>query len=260
MALGEGVGTGEHDLPAMGTRGLDMSTKARKTAAVRLEWSPRRALVTDVVWPLRLTDIAPLIIEHADEWWAVDVPFGWPDAFEAMIRERHSRPLSEGSVPAESEWDKWRTDTVARRVTDHFLLSAEGIRQRPLPASFDKLGATAAAWVLIEARLHQRGVSVDRSGVTGRIVETYPRAALNAWSDRNPGKIGLDGLQELFPFLDTSRHVAAMANDDVRDAVICAVVARARALDLTILPPDEDLPAARREGWIHVTREKTALA
>ena len=43
------------------------------------------------------------------------------------------------------------------------------------------------------------------------------------------------------------------------DAVVCAVVARARDLGLTIPPRDDDeLAAARREGWIHVTDTKPA--
>jgi hypothetical protein len=41
----------------------------------------------------------------------------------------------------------------------------------------------------------------------------------------------------------------------VCDAVVCALVARARDLDLTIGPTDDQVAAGRREGWIHVSPE-----
>jgi len=72
---------------------------------------------------------------------------------------------------------------------------------RPLPAAFQMLGATAAMWSLIEADLAERGVAVDRSGMTGTVCETYPRAALNAWGWAKKGKLTLEDLCRLFPFL-----------------------------------------------------------
>lgn len=233
------------------TWGLDMSTNPAKTAAVRLAWTDGRATVDRVVHPLPAVKIPDLIADHHHDWWAVDVPFGWPDAFVDLMHQRHHQPLAPHAVPPNTDWETWRRATVARRATDQFLV--EDLGQRPLPASFDKLGATAAAWSLIEGRLAATGITIDRSGATGTIIETYPKAALVAWGDTTRGKITLDGLQRLFPYLDATAHPTAMANDDVRDALICALVARARALDLTDLPGDHQLDRARREGWIHVT-------
>ena len=45
-----------------------------------------------------------------------------------------------------------------------------------------------------------------------------------------------------------------MASDDALDAVLCALIARAAALGLTVPPPDQDRERARAEGWIHLPR------
>jgi hypothetical protein len=72
--------------------GLDVSTNKAKTAAVAIDWSiPDEARVVDVRHPLPAADIAPLIAEHKASRWAVDVPFGWPDLFVALMRARPAR-------------------------------------------------------------------------------------------------------------------------------------------------------------------------
>ena len=51
-----------------------------------------------------------------------------------------------------------------------------------------------------------------------------------------------------------SRKILA-EDDDVFDALICALVARAATLDLTVRPEHENVEIARREGWIHLPVE-----
>ncbi len=165
--------------------------------------------------------------------------------------------MAPGTIPDEAYWERWRTHTVAQRRTDAFLTHDPRIRTRPLPVSFQLLGATAAMWTLIEARLAGLGVAIDRAGIQGQVCETYPRAALAGWGVRSPGKLDWPGLQQHFSFLTAApEHEQALASDDACDAVVCALVARARTLGATLLPRDEDeLAAARREGWIHVCVE-----
>ena len=111
------------------------------------------------------------------------------------------------------------------------------------------LGATAAMWVLIEAELARRGVAIDRSGVSGRICETYPRAALAAWDHRPIGKTDLATLEQWFPFLSVAPPWrTALVSDHACDALVCALVARAHGLGRTVPPPHGDLDAASREG------------
>jgi hypothetical protein len=71
--------------------------------------------------PLRAADIAPLIYEHRASSWAVDVPFGWPDLFVALMADRHKGPLPAEAMRAAVDWEKWRTRQVAQRLTDRFL-------------------------------------------------------------------------------------------------------------------------------------------
>lgn len=187
------------------------------------------------------------------------MPFGWPDLFVALMADRHHGPLPAEAMPAAAHWEKWRTREVAQRRTDRFLTDDPRIRTRPLPASFQLLGATAAMWVLVEANLVSLGVEIDRAGLGGTACETYPSAALSAWGF-GKAKQTWPELQTNFAFLTADQHLHdQLASDDVCDAVVCALVARARDLEHTIGPPDEDLPAGRREGWIHVSCEPSDL-
>ena len=242
------------------TWGLDVSTNKAKTAAVAIEWStPDRARVVEVRHPLPAIDIAALIAEHKVSRWAVDVPFGWPDRFVDLMADRHHGPLPAQAMPAAADWEKWRTRQVAQRRTDRFLTDDPRIKTRPLPASFQLLGATAAMWALVEAQLASLGVRVDRAGLEGTVCETYPAAALAAWGF-GKAKQTWSELQSNFAFLTAdSNLISQFASDDVCDAVVCALVARARDLELTIGPPDDELAAGQREGWIHVSCEPNDL-
>lgn len=242
------------------TWGLDVSTDKAKTAAVALDWStPGEARVIEVHRPLRAVDIAPLISKHRNSRWAVDVPFGWPDLFVELLAGRHESPLPATAMPDAADWEKWRTRQVAQRLTDRFLTDDSRIKTRPLPASFQLLGATAAMWVLVEAQLVSLGVAIDRAGLEGAVCETYPSAALSAWGF-GKAKRTWPELQAWFPFLVADDHLSSQfASDDVCDAVVCALIARARDLGLTIGPPVDQVAAGRREGWIHVSCESSDL-
>lgn len=237
------------------TWGLDVSTSKAKTAAVAIDWStPGQARVVEIRHPLPATEIATLIAEHGASSWAIDVPFGWPEQFVALMADRHDGPLPARSLPPQEAWEKWRTREVAQRLTDRFLTDDPRIKTRPLPASFQLLGATAAMWVLVEAQLASLGVPIDRAGLDGAVCETYPSAALAAWGF-GKAKQTWSELQSNFAFLSADPDLLSQFDsDDVCDAVVCALIARACDLDLTIGPRDHrELAAGRREGWIHVT-------
>jgi hypothetical protein len=91
------------------------------------------------------------------------------------------------------------------------------------------------------------------------VCETYPSAALAAWGF-GKAKQTWSELQSNFEFLTADESLLSQfASDDVCDAVVCALVARARDLELTIGPPDDELAAGRREGWIHVSCKPSEL-
>ena len=72
-----------HGRDHLGTQAC--STSKAKTAAVAIEWRFNCVRVADVRHPLPAADIAPLIATHRNQTWAVDVPFGWPDDFVALM-------------------------------------------------------------------------------------------------------------------------------------------------------------------------------
>lgn len=226
------------------TWGLDLSTDPRKCAAVAIAWDSGLPSVVDVRTPLKPEDIVELI-RVEDAQFAVDVPFGWPDTFVDFLtahRDHAQRPPGDRAA--------WRKETLARRATDQRLLT---YRALPLPASFDRLGKTAVMWSAIEYDLREKGVVIDRSGMTGRVCETYPTAALAAWSLPKQ-KPTLELIEAAFPFLQIAdQWRPALQSNDARDALVCALVARARSLGRT--EPPERLDQARREGWIHISPE-----
>jgi hypothetical protein len=107
------------------------------------------------------------------------------------------------------------------------------------------------------------GVPLDRSGVTGRVVEAYPAAALRAWgmaSSRYKGRVNAAACRALAAEL-TARcggvgraATAALegCDDNALDAFVCALVARAVLVGLTARAAGAQVEVARREGWIHV--------
>ncbi|WP_158288691.1 DUF429 domain-containing protein [Ornithinimicrobium flavum] len=112
---------------------------------------------------------------------------------------------------------------------------------------------------MVEAQLVSRGVRVDRAGLDGTVCETYPSAALAAWG-LGKAKQTWPELRSNFAFLTADDSLLSrFVSDDVCDAVVCALVARARDLELTIGPPDDEVAAARREGWIHISCEPREL-
>lgn len=231
------------------TWGIDLSTNPRHSAAVKIAWDDGRPRVDEVVTRLTSDAIVDLVCESNGRV-AVDVPFGWPDAFVEYVRSHQQS--RQGPLPSAGLATSERAKHLAHRHTDLRLI--DDLEVRPLPAAFDRLGKTAVMWSGIERDLRERGIVIDRAGVDGRVCETYPAAALSAWG-LGRTKQSVDEMERSFPFLmigERERNALA-ASADARDALVCSLAARARDLEKTVMPKDEAWEAARREGWIHVT-------
>jgi hypothetical protein len=145
------------------------------------------------------------------------------------------------------------------RLTDRLLMAGGG---RPLSVSSDLIGVAAMRGARLQNLLVAAGVPLDRSGVTGRVLEAYPAAALRAWglaSSRYKGRANAAACRSLAAALaakcgDLAGAAAELegCDDNGLDAFVCALVARAALAGLTSGPADEQLDVARREGWIHV--------
>jgi Protein of unknown function (DUF429) len=121
---------------------------------------------------------------------------------------------------------------------------------------------TAMRCADILARYHERhDVPLDR--VNDPVVEVYPAAALVGWgfdvrgykapaaNDRR--RTILDGLTTAAGLcLDQEMVARCTASDHCLDALVCALVARAHALNLTHAPAPAHRQQVAREGWIHL--------
>lgn len=240
------------------TWGLDLSTDPKSTGLVSIDWrsTPAAATVHLRDYRSRKT-IAQTIARSVSrgDWWAVDVPFGWPQDFADYLQAHRQGPVA---LPrASGRRQPWagladrRTDVVARERTG---LGGFNV-------SFDKLGATAAAWSVIEHALAEdHGPEMDRSGVSGSIVETWPAAAWRIWEVVPLGRLDWEGvlLSLHGRVIDAAIGQSRTAHD--RDALVCALVAFARANGWTEPIPADLVEAATREGWIHLPAESSKPA
>lgn len=235
----------------MRTLGIDLSSKPEKTAACVIDWGEKEAKVTTLevgVDDERICCLARTLTKGTD-WIGIDVPFGWPDEFVAMVCLHHMGRLD--PPPLTPELKK----QLCYRLTDRHVFAR--IKKVPLMVAADKIAIVTMRGIRILAEL---GVS-DRSGVDG-VVEVYPAAALRRWELIPAGFKGPKGGAALADFVLKLKVKAPWLNlsavdpklfakdDHAFDAVICALVARATALDLTERPAPEEQAIARREGWI----------
>jgi predicted nuclease with RNAse H fold len=227
------------------TLGIDLAAQPENTAACVIHWQDGSAEVSQVVCDLDDGTIIEFLqgMDRA----GIDVPLGWPVDFVHAISEHHGL----------KRWPTKDRLKLRYRETDLFIHDTTGLW--PLSVSTDRIGVTAmraAALPFSEAE------SEDRSG-NGKIVEVYPAAALCRWGFDSRGYKGIKGresrlklvesfLQQTMSWLRVSaaQRSACEERDDVFDALIASLVARARAIELTEPIPPRIREVARIEGWI----------
>lgn len=234
------------------TVGIDLAAQPKNTAVAALRWESGRALVEAV--RVNQSDADLVAIARGARMVGIDSPLGWPDAFvEFVAAQRAGRPIA-GLVA-----DK---KSLVLRATDRFVAAEFGLR--PLSVSADLIGHVAIRAAGLLEQLASAGITVDRSGTTGQVAETYPAGAIKWWLSgfgRYKGKDNLAVRAELLQvlaetvplsFADRSDRELCQTVDHAFDAVLCALVARALVLKQTARPPAGLVAVARREGWIVV--------
>jgi len=236
------------------TLGLDLAADPTKTAACVVAWESGE--ITALSRPLSDDDI---VAASADvDLVAIDVPLGWPDdlvdALGAHRAEHGWPPATRSALPPQDRIP------LRFRETDRFI---QATGHRPLSVSTDRIGVAAMRGARLQHLFREAGVEVDRTGTSGRIAEAYPAAALRVWGLPNTGYKGpakvpaLRALTQAFAarcveLADRVQSALDGCDDDDFDALICAFIGRAVRHGLTTAPPSHQLPAARREGWIHI--------
>lgn len=235
------------------TVGIDLSTDPKKTGVACIRWAGAGAtlLRLEVGWDVsRLADL-----RDDSDWIAIDAPFGWPDPFVRAIVE-WSRP---------GNWNTTLPRDLRYRLTDQIVSATK----YPLSVSSDRIASTAMKCAELLAEIGRReGRTIDRTG-GDRIVEVYPAGALTVWrAELVRGYKGAKAenkarraeiVARLFPergwlSMSATHRIEATATDDLLDAILCALVARAAAISaIQPLPTDPDeLARVRREGWIYL--------
>jgi hypothetical protein len=228
----------------MRTLGIDLAAQAKGTFLCQLLWEAdgvsiealRRNEEHDSDADLRRAMANPDV-----DVIGVDVPFGWPDAFVALMK----------GEPSVASWQEKGSRRLRLRETDMFWADSR-LKLTPMSVTMDRIAAPAMRWRLLTAK----------DGVPSNAVEVYPAAALKCWElssqgykqlEQRPAREKLVDALAAALRLGPSEHLDAMRNEaDALDAFVASVVARAAALGRTQPPPRDLEEVTAREGWIHV--------
>ncbi len=244
------------DRPRMLTLGIDLAAATKKTAAAVIEWGGGTARLSHLSLGVDDDDIVRLF--GASDMTGIDCPVGWPDAFLPFIA---GHLAGEAHPVLDYDGIEGRR-LLAYRDTDRFVTGRTGLI--PLSVSADRLAHPAMRCAVIQAKIALDQGPQARDG-SGRLAEVYPAASLKSWGLLARGYKGrggaetqrlgelLDGLRQAAPWLDLAGHEDALAgSDDLFDALIASLTARAVALGATLRPDAGHARAARSEGWIHL--------
>jgi predicted nuclease with RNAse H fold len=234
----------------MMTAGIDLATAHSKTAVCVVDWSGSEVCV-DFRGDTSDRGLIQICRDGTVDKVGIDCPFGWPAPFVAAISAHALGQAWPGR--GNRDPDAFRS-TLAFRLTD-LRVKEKPLGAAPLAVAADKLGRTAMRCALL---LDELG-TIDRSGRTGRLAEVYPAASLRTWRLHHLKQKGseaiLEQLEKLMPTMkfQPGARSQCVRSDHALDALICAITARAVAIDRTTLPvTNEEVTRAAMEGWIHV--------
>ncbi|WP_426975569.1 DUF429 domain-containing protein [Pseudarthrobacter sp. O4] len=240
----------------MRTLGVDLAAGTKKTAVAVLDWVGGGARL--VALSLDVSDADIVRRFGSCDMTGIDCPVGWPDAFLPFLAGH----LSFDAHPVLDHDGIEGRRLLAYRDTDRFVTRQTGLI--PLSVSADRLAHPAMRCAVIQAKIARDHGPQARDG-SGRLAEVYPAASLKSWGLPARGYKGrggaeterlaliLDGLTAAAPWLDLAGYDDRLAgSDDMFDALIASLTARAVALGRTMRPDDGHAKAARTEGWIHL--------
>jgi len=232
------------------TAGVDLAAQPERTAVATIKWAAGRAVIEDVARPAD-DKVILQAVERADKT-GIDCPFSWPAAFVSFVTSHHA-----GHVSIRADEPGSRRNLTTRR-TDIFVHEQLGLT--PLSVSADRIAHVALRCAVLLTKLQAARGPVDRPG-SGPVAEVYPAASPRSWGIDHHGckqQTKTDALGRLVghlldeaPWLDCTTHEQAIRRShDIFDAVIAAMTVRAAALGQTLPPTEDDMAAARAEGWI----------
>ena len=236
--------------------GIDVASQDARTAICSIRWEDGRAENEPLGSPGASDSEIRHCIDSADRV-GVDIPLGWPSDFvEAVVRHHRGEawPADDSAAAMTSlrlrETDRWLT-LRARRPGE------PRARCHPMSVSSNLIAIPAMRMARVLG-------PVDRSGM-GTVIEVYPAAALFVWGlpfrrykgvqpDRRAVRHELvQRLRALTPWLRAARAEdweRIKENDHELDALVAALVAKAKDAGLCDESYDATSHNARMEGWI----------
>jgi predicted nuclease with RNAse H fold len=180
---------------------------------------------------------------------ALDAPLGWPQALGPnLVQHRAGAPIEP------------QPERLFRRETDRFVQAQLG--KHPPEVGADRVARTAhAALAFLQDVGRAAGSAVPLAwepGASSGAIEVYPAATLlsrgiSPGGYRGRTSAGRKARAAVFDRLQRELRTAIsrdllVEDDDLLDAVLCAVAAADFARGEALPPPDRE--AAQREGWI----------
>ena len=240
----------------MKTLGVDLAAATKKTAAAVVEWGDGGARLVHLALGVDDDEIVRLF--GTCQLTGIDCPVGWPDAFLPFLA---GHLAGEAHPVLDFDGIEGRR-RLAYRDTDRFVTART--RLIPQSVSADRLAHPAMRCAVLQAKIARQHGPQPRDG-SGRLAEVYPAASLKSWGLLARGYKGrggvettrlaelLAGLRGAAPWLDLAGCEDRLAgSDDLFDALIAALTARAVVLGSTLRPDADHAAAARSEGWIHL--------
>jgi predicted nuclease with RNAse H fold len=269
----------------MRTLGIDLAAQPENTAVCVIDWPDGADGLVDITRPQSGLDDHQLLemMKSADAV-AIDAPFGWPEFINAHLGEYAAggvwplRPDDEGAEDWIMRLRYRETDRAVRR-----LLLARKPPVKLWPLSVSSTLIAVCAW-RCAALLHQHAQRpsnlFDRTGERSRVFEVYPAAALANWGlpfkGYKPGSPSsgktkrarekreeiADALAAKASWLRRTDYSDLrddlVEDDDLLDAFVSSLAARAAAIGRTVPPhTDEERRLAASEGWIHMPQERS---
>jgi predicted nuclease with RNAse H fold len=236
--------------------GIDVASQEARTAICSIRWEHGRAEIQPLGSPGASDDAIQRCVESADRV-GVDIPLGWPSDFVDAVARHH-------------RGEAWPSDDSAAAMTSLRLretdrwLTLKARRPREPRARCHPMSVSSNLIAIPAMRMARVLGPVDRSGA-GTVIEVYPAAALFVWDlpyrrykgvqpERRKARHELvQRLRALTPWLRASRDSdweRFKENDHELDALIAALVAKAKDAGLCDESYDATSHNARTEGWI----------
>lgn len=232
----------------MVTLGVDLASQPKHTAICIICWNSTSAHIDSL--SLDVSDSSLLELFRLADKIGIDAPFGWPKRFVRAIYDYSTSMV----------WPTVDVSPLRYRRTDLVVRETAGVW--PLSVSAERIAMTAMRTARLLTKAAENEGAIDRSG-RGAFVEAYPAAALRIWGLAWKGYKGpkkeaarakqVERLAEKtssWLTLSAEDRSRCVESDDILDALVVALVARASAIGRCEPIPSKDRRLAKEEGWI----------